>query len=96
MILKKPDFKFKQIAMVYSERGVRCQLKIRNGNIAFLKDQKVVNQIPTDRANLILVVGDISISSYLIKHAKKNGVTMSLLDYNLRPISSLSSGAKGN
>lgn len=96
MILKKPDFKFKQIAMVYSERGVRCQLKIRNGNIAFLKDQKVVNQIPTDRANLILVVGDISISSYLIKHAKKNGVTMSLLDYNLRPISSLSSGAEGN
>jgi len=95
-MMSLPDFKEKQILFISNEQGLENKIQFKNDNIAFVKDGKIINQISCYKVFAIFIIGDISITTILIKNCKKYGISLFLMKYNLEVYASFVSQAEGN
>lgn len=77
-----PDFKNKQILLILTERGVENKIKIHNDHVVFTKESKVINRASCHRVFAVFIVGDISITSELMKKGRQLGVSFFFLKHN--------------
>lgn len=91
-----PDFKQKQLVFIQAERGVSNKIKFHNDNIVFTKDEKVINRASCHRVFGVFIIGDITITSELIKQGLQYGVSFFFLKNNFELYASINSAAEGN
>lgn len=91
-----PDFKQKQALFIQTERNVSNRIKFQNDNIVFLKDDKVVNRASCHRVFAVFIIGDIAITSELMKQGLRYGVSFFFLKNNFDLYASINSTAEGN
>ncbi len=95
-MLSIPDFKEKQILFIQPERSAENKIKLVNDNIAFLKDDKIINQLSCHKIFAIFIIGDISITSVLVRNCLKCGISIFLLKNNFETYAVIGCGADGN
>ncbi len=95
-MLTLPDFKEKQILFVRSELGQPGKLRFYNDNIVFERDDKVVNRASCHKVFAVFVMGDLVITTNLLREAKRRGVTLFFLKYNFEIFTSVAAQAEGN
>lgn len=95
-MLSIPDFKEKQVLFIQPERNAENRIKLINDNIAFLKDDKIVNQLSCHKIFAIFIIGDISITSVLVRNCLKCGISIFLLKNNFETYAVIGSDAEGN
>lgn len=93
--MSRPDFKAKQVLFLESDK---CKnLKFRNSNLILLDEKNnVIIQHSLHRIFLVFIYGEFSITSVLIKNAKKHAIPLIFLNYNLRQYFSIQPDNKGN
>jgi len=92
-MMSLPDFKEKQILFIRAEWGQKCSVRFLNDNIVFRKDGKVVNRASCHKGFAVFIVGDIAITTGLIKDALKFGISIFLLRKNFEVYASFLSQA---
>lgn len=95
-MMSLPDFRYKQIA-VYFAGGSRNKLKFKTGNIVIQDDHdQIVFQHSCHRLFALFVIGEISLTSIVIKHAVAFAFPIILMNRNLKVIARINCGAEGN
>lgn len=84
-MLTRPEVESKQLLAVTVEPGKESHLRLRNKNIIYEKDGEIVNQCSLSRVLHLMIVGDISITTNLIRELHEYGVSVCLLKNNLKP-----------
>lgn len=95
-MLSLPDFKEKQIVFIQTERGADNKILFWNENIRYLKDNEIINQTSCYKILAIFIIGDVSITTALIKKCREYGISIFLLNHNFDLYSSILSQAEGN
>jgi CRISPR-associated protein Cas1 len=94
-MMSRPDFMAKQILFLESDNSKK--IKFRNSNLALVdENNKVILQHPCSKIFLVFIYGEFSITSVLIKNAKKFAVPIICLNFNLKPYFSILPDDKGN
>lgn len=91
-----PDFKEKSILFINSGDLNENKIKFGNDNIVFLKDGKVNNRVSCHKIFAIFIIGEISITSVLIKKCLSYGISLFLLDRDFKVYGSFGAKAEGN
>lgn len=82
-MLSLNDFSKKQIVFVYANDGEKIAYK--NDNLVVKdKDEKIKFQVSLYRLYIIYIIGDISLTTVILKKAKKFGFSIALLSTNFR------------
>jgi len=84
-MLTRPELESKQLLAIIVEPDRESRLRLRNKNIVYEKDGKVINQCSLSRLLHLMIVGDISITTNLIRDLNSHGVSICLLKNNLMP-----------
>lgn len=95
-MLTLPDFREKQILFVQPSAGKEYRLKIKNQNIAYEEDGKVVNQVSCGKVISLFVIGELSFTSVLLRKCLENGVSVHFLKRNLETYATVGAEASGN
>lgn len=95
-MIKKADFREKRILTVQAEYGHCYTLKLLNDNIRFVCDDEVVNQMSCHLIFAIFIIGEISITTVLLKKLHALGISVFLLNYNLAVKAAMPSESEGN
>lgn len=95
-MLTLPDVKAKQLVVVQVERGSLNTLQLRNENLLYKRNGQVINQCSLHRLLCIMVVGDLNISTNLIRAVNEFGVCILLLKPNLQAYSLFGAKSEGN
>ena len=77
-----PDFKEKQILFIQIDIKAENKIKFSNENILFLKDNKIINRASCHKVFVVFVIGDISITTVLLREASKYGISMFFMKNN--------------
>ena len=94
-MMSRPDFMIKQILLIESDNSKK--LKFRNSNLILIdEDNKTLLQHSCHKIFVVFVVGEFSITSVLIKNAKKFAFPIVFLGFNLKPYFSVVPDNKGN
>lgn len=96
LMLSLPDFKEKQLLFIQTERGVSNKIKFYNDNIVFTKDDAVINRASCHKVFCVFVIGDIAITSELMKNGLKYGVSFFFLKQNMEVYASVNAAAEAN
>lgn len=91
-----PDFKEKSILFINSGDLNENKIKFGNDNIVFLKDGKVDNRVSCHKIFAVFIVGEISITSVLIKKCLGYGISLFLLNRDFKVYGSFGAKAEGN
>ncbi|MBX6334846.1 CRISPR-associated endonuclease Cas1 [Candidatus Saccharibacteria bacterium] len=84
-MLTRPEIESKQLLAVTVEPGKESRLRLRNKNIVYEKDGEIVNQCSLSRVLHLMIIGDISITTNLIRDLNEHGISVCLLKSNLKP-----------
>lgn len=84
-MLTRPELDSKQILTIVVEPGRESRLRLSNKNIVYEKDGEIINKCSLSRLLHIMIIGDISITTNLIRELNEQGVSVSLLKNNLTP-----------
>ncbi len=95
-MLKKADFQAKRILTVQAEYGHCYVLKLVNDNLKFICDAKAINQISCHLVFAVFIIGEITITTALLKKLNSLGVSVFLLNYNLSVKAAMLSESEGN
>lgn len=95
-MLTLPDFKEKQVLFIQTSRNVSNKIKFQNDNIVFTKDDSVVNRASCHKVFAVFIIGDISITSELMKKGLAYGVSFFFLKNNFEVYAAINSAAEGN
>jgi len=95
-MISLPDFKEKQLLFIRAERGVFNKIKFYNDNLVFMKDDKVINRASCHKVFGAFVIGDITITSGLMRDGVKHGVSFFFLKDNLETYASVGATAEGH
>ena len=94
-MMSRPDFMAKQILLAETDKFKK--LKFRNSNLTLIdKDNKTLLQHSCHKIFLVFVIGEFSITSGLVKSAKKYGFPIVFLNFNLKPYHAIFPDNKGN
>lgn len=94
-MLSFPDFKEKNIIIVFSHEGEK--VSIRNDNLLVTDcNEKVILQTTCYRMLALWIVGGCTLTSGLMQRSKKFAFPIYLLSYNFRCIGYWNSGVEGN
>lgn len=88
------DYIAKHMLVVFAE-NVR-ELRFANENIVVEEDGKIIEQVSLHTIFSIIVIGDCSITTRLIKDLKKHGIVLLLLRENFQIIDIIGSEMNGN
>lgn len=93
-MLTLPDFREKQILFI-NTRDYKGETKIKftNDNIVFLKDEKIINRASCYRVFAVFILGEITITSGIIKNGLRFGISFFFLTSNFQVYAEI--GAKG-
>lgn len=95
-MLSLPDFKEKQVLFVRAERGAENKLKFWNDNLRFTKDGKAVDQISCHKLLAVFVLGDLSVTSVVLKKSKHYGISLHFLDHRFNDYASINAQTEGH
>lgn len=95
-MLSLPDFKEKQLLLIRAERGVSCGIRFQNDNIVFEKNGAATNRASCHKVFAVFIMGDISITSGLLKESRRHGVSLFFLKYNFESYASVNAAAEGH
>lgn len=95
-MLTLPDFKEKRILSVHAEYGHDSLLQLNNDNICFLRDGKLIDQLSCHLVFAVFIVGDISITTALLKKLAIKGISILFLNHNLKTGTAIVAEAEGN
>ena len=95
-MLSLPDFKEKQILFIKAEWGERASVRFLNDNIVFMKDGKTANKASCHKVFAVFVLGDIAITTGLLKRGLQYGVSFFFLKNNFELYASVLASAEGN
>lgn len=94
-MLDKPDFERKQIIFLFANRGEKISFK--NDNIVITdKQKKVIYQITCYKIFMIFVVGDTTITSGLIRKARKFEFVICMMTQTFKLYSIIGNRMEGN
>lgn len=94
-MLSFPDFKEKQLVIVFGNEGHR--INIKNDNITVTdKEGSVLIQNSCYTTFSIWIIGNTTLSSNLLQKAQEHGFSIQLLSYGLKPIGTWASTTDGN
>ncbi len=94
-MLSRPDFMAKQILFIESDSSKK--FRFRNSNLILVDEKdKIILQHPCTKIFMIFILGEFSITSVLIKNAKKYAVPIVFLNYSLKSYFSILPDNKGN
>ena len=94
-MMTRPDFMAKQIILIESDSSKK--LRFRNSNLILVdENNKTLLQHPCLKIFQVFIIGEFSITSVLIRNAKKHAVPIIFLHYNLKPYFSILPDNKGN
>lgn len=94
-MLSHPDFKEKNIIIVFSEE--KQYFSFRNDNLlVFDREDKIILQSTCHRILALWIVGHCSLSSGLMERSKKFGFPIVLLSFSFRMIGSWNAPTEGN
>ncbi len=95
-MLTLPDFKEKRILFITAEYDRSNLLQLTNSNIRFVQDGNAVNQMSVHTVFAVFVVGDMSITTALLKKLTSYGISVFFLNYNLATKAAVMAEAQGN
>lgn len=96
-MLQLPDFIQKQIVIIDPRNGTSVsELKFKNENIVLYKNDEIINQVSIHKIMAVLIIGEMTITSFLVKKLKKHGISIFLLNNNLEEYASICALAEGN
>jgi len=95
-MLQLPDFQEKQIVFIRASRQKVNSLRFKNDNLVFSADNEIANQISCHKIMVVFIVGDVSLTTVLIRKAIEHGISIFFLSYNLRLYAGLNAVAEGN
>jgi CRISP-associated protein Cas1 len=96
-MLSISDFKEKQILFIQSEDfSSKNKIQIENDNVSFSKDGKIVNRLSCSKILCVFIIGDLSLTTVLIRNCLKFGMSIFLLKRNFEVYASIGSAAEGN
>lgn len=95
-MLTLPDFREKQILFIQAENGLENNIKFNNDNVVYSKDGKIINKLSCHKTFAIFIIGDLTISSVLIRNALQYGVSIFLLKKNFEVYAEIGAKAEGN
>ncbi|MGI6204706.1 MAG: type V CRISPR-associated endonuclease Cas1 [Anaerovoracaceae bacterium] len=94
-MISRPDFEKKQILFVFPREGDK--MSFSNDNIVIKdKDGKIKHQSTCYRLFMVFVVGDMTITTGLIKRAQRFGFTIHLMTSGMKGYQILGSHMEGN
>ncbi len=93
-MLTLPDFREKQILFIDTRayEGI-TKIKFQNDNLVFLKDEKIINRASCHKIFCVFIIGEITITSGLIKKGLSYGMSFFFLTSNFNVYAEI--GAKG-
>lgn len=95
-MMSLPDFRYKQI-IVHIAGGRGERLKFRKDNVVIEdREGEVILQHSCHRLFALFIIGEISLTSVLIRQCVSFGFPIVLLGRNMRPIANIHCGADGN
>ncbi len=96
-MLQLPDFIQKQIVIIDPRNGTSINdLKFKNENIVLYKDGTIINQVSIHKIFAVFIIGEMTITSVLIKKVKKCGISIFLLNRNFEEYAAICAQAEGN
>lgn len=95
-MLTLPDFKEKKILFINAEYGWDNLLQLTNDNIKFIRNNETINQMSTHSIFAIFIVGEMTITTALIKKLISQGISIFFLNQNLRTKAAIMAEAEGN
>ncbi len=95
-MLTFPDFKEKKILSVLAEYKHDNLLRLVNDNIRFVRDDETINQISCHLVFAVFIVGELSITTALIKKLTLQGISIFFLNRNLSTKAAVMAEAEGN
>lgn len=95
-MLTLPDFKEKQILFIQAEKKLENNIRFLNDNIVYSKDGEIINRMSCHKTFAIFIIGDLTISSVLIRNAMQYGISIFLLKNNFEIYTIMGARAEGN
>lgn len=95
-MLSLPDFKEKQVLFIRAEHGVSNNIRFLNDNIVFSKGGKIINRASCHRIFAVFVIGDMTITSGLMKDGARYGVSFFFLKENLETYATINATVEGH
>lgn len=95
-MLTLPDLKEKQLLFIHSRGEVPTGIKLQNENIVFTKNDKVINRVSCHKVFNVFVIGDLTITSRLIREGNRYGISFFFLKDNFETYASINAAAAGN
>jgi CRISPR-associated protein Cas1 len=95
-MLSLPDFKEKQVLFIRAEHGVSNNIRFLNDNIVFSKGGKIINRASCHRVFAVFVIGDMTITSGLMKDGARYGVSFFFLKENLETYATINATVEGH
>lgn len=99
-MLTLPDFREKQILFILVEdlpkERTKSKIKFHNENIVFLKDDRVENRASCHKIFSVFIIGNISLTTELIRQCKLFGISLFFLRSNFSLYAYINSSADGN
>ncbi len=93
-MMSKNDFMEKQILLINSNKNDK--IRFSNSNIILERNNKIVLKHSCYKIFCIFVIGEFTITSILLKNAKKFSFPIVFLNYNLKPFFVFSEDNRGN
>lgn len=81
---------------VFPKKDNINKIHFHNENIRLLENDKPTNQLSCHKILAIFIVGDISVTSVLLKKLKLYGISIFFMNYNFDVRTKLNSNAEGN
>jgi CRISPR-associated protein Cas1 len=95
-MLTLPDFKEKRILSVQADYGHDNLLQLINDNIRFARDGEGVSQISSHLVFAVFIIGDMSVTTTLLKKLTEQGISIFFLNHNLAVKAVMIAEAEGN
>lgn len=95
-MLSLPDFAEKKVLFIFPQKDLESQLKFGNSNLKLYRDGKIENQISLHSLIAIFMIGEFTITSYLIKQIKDHGISLFMLNNSFKYYASINAEAEGN
>lgn len=95
-MLSFPDFKEKRILFIHAEYGYDNLLRLINDNIRFIRNGEAIDQISCHIVFAVFIIGDMSITTGLLKKLSSYGISVFFLNHNLAVKAAVMAEAEGN
>ena len=95
-MLTLPDFREKQILFIQADNKTKNKIRFENDNIVFEKDEIVVNRASCHKVFAIFVMGDMTLTTGILREGAKLGVSFFFMKTNFNSYVAVGSLAQGN